>query len=251
MHHLRAEARPPRPPLTPLPPLHETIPASTAGSQRRPVQTVEVIACVLRHPCPDPAPPPTLAARVASLPKKQRIECMPCGTCVANPNDEAAESYDGMWVQCDGCAAWMHGKCINFRGEPENLLCGECLRRLAQQVPPPPPSQELACARSCSFHSHCSRCRCRHTVCHTCMSAPGFATTLMARGTHPALWWPILPSCAQRHAHAAMDASVAPAPLPRCILPPHSAHTAPARSRRETTRMRGGRATLTTRAYIP
>eukprot|EP00892_Ulva_mutabilis_P005941 jgi/Ulvmu1/3719/UM171_0003.1 len=96
-------------------------------------KTVEVIACILRHPCPAPTRLRDLPDRIARIPKKARIACMPCGTTVANPHDVAAESYNGTWVQCDGCAAWMHGACIGFRGEPDHLLCGECLRKLAQQ----------------------------------------------------------------------------------------------------------------------
>lgn len=98
------------------------------------MQTVEVIACVLRHKCPHPSHPRPLAARIAALPKQPRINCITCGTVADNPHDDVAESYRGMWVQCDGCASWMHGTCISYRGQPDKLVCGECLRRLSQQV---------------------------------------------------------------------------------------------------------------------
>lgn len=98
------------------------------------MQTVEVIACMLRHPCPDPAKVLSLEARIRKIPKRPRIECSACGTRAANQHDESAESYNGTWVQCDGCSAWMHGRCIGFRGNPRHLLCGGCLRELACQV---------------------------------------------------------------------------------------------------------------------
>ena len=99
-----------------------------------PVQTVEVIACVLRHPCPQAAAVRSLEARIKSIPKQPRIACSPCGTHVGNPRDRVAEEYDGTWVQCDGCKAWMHAECIKYQGNPDRLLCGGCLRELALQV---------------------------------------------------------------------------------------------------------------------
>jgi len=45
-----------------------------------------------------------------------RIDCV-CGATDADPR---AKDYEGLWVLCDACGAWLHGACIGFprRGPP-------------------------------------------------------------------------------------------------------------------------------------
>ena len=46
--------------------------------------------------------------------REERIDCV-CGV----PGED---SYDGMWIQCDSCDAWLHGRCINMRRAPIGTL---------------------------------------------------------------------------------------------------------------------------------
>lgn len=102
-------------------------------------KTVEVLACCLAHPAPNPTKPQSLRKRVAALPKRSRVACNACNTHASDAHDARAESYDGLWVECEGCHAWLHGCCIGITREgdvPDPLLCAGCMRDLCcEQVP--------------------------------------------------------------------------------------------------------------------
>jgi E3 ubiquitin-protein ligase SHPRH len=99
------------------------------------VQTIEVLACILTHQAPTPMVPKSLKSRVATLPKTECVRCTPCGTHASNADDASVENYQGLWVECDGCAAWMHASCIGIRGGkvPDTALCARCMRDLCTQ----------------------------------------------------------------------------------------------------------------------
>lgn len=46
----------------------------------------------------------------AKIVRRERIDCV-CGVA-------GEEAYDGLWLQCDSCDAWLHGRCINMRRAP-------------------------------------------------------------------------------------------------------------------------------------
>ena len=100
-------------------------------------KTVEVIACILSHPCSDPAVIPTLKQRISVLSKDPTAPCGACG--------HPATSHSGR-VRCTGCSTWMHAACVGNSnntlafdskrkqmGAAHTLLCGACLRALASQ----------------------------------------------------------------------------------------------------------------------
>lgn len=41
---------------------------------------------------------------------EERIQCV----CSVTSDTPDAEDYDGLWVQCDKCNAWLHGSCVGF-----------------------------------------------------------------------------------------------------------------------------------------
>ncbi len=43
--------------------------------------------------------------------REERIDCV-CGV-------DGEENYDGLWVQCDSCDAWLHGRCVGIRRTPK------------------------------------------------------------------------------------------------------------------------------------
>ena len=43
--------------------------------------------------------------------REERIDCV-CGV-------DGEENYDGLWVQCDSCDAWLHGCCVGIRRTPK------------------------------------------------------------------------------------------------------------------------------------
>jgi len=43
--------------------------------------------------------------------REERIDCV-CGV-------DGEENYDGLWVQCDSCDAWLHGRCVSIRRTPK------------------------------------------------------------------------------------------------------------------------------------
>ncbi|CAM8967736.1 unnamed protein product [Rhodiola kirilowii] len=51
--------------------------------------------------------------------KKERIECV-CGSVTESPR------YEGLWVQCDVCAAWQHGDCVNYKPRRKRQKSGDC-----------------------------------------------------------------------------------------------------------------------------
>lgn len=61
-------------------------------------------------------------------PKQERIDCI-CGV-RGEPGSDAEDGYEGLWVQCDACAAWLHGSCIGLkqapRGEEGSWCCCHC-----------------------------------------------------------------------------------------------------------------------------
>ena len=99
------------------------------------VQTIEVLACTLAHRAAAPARAKSLAARVRALPKQECICCTACGTRAADPNDPIQHTHKGTWVECSGCAAWMHARCLRLdeRNVPATLLCAGCMRDLCLQ----------------------------------------------------------------------------------------------------------------------
>ena len=58
-----------------------------------------------------------LQARKAKQ-RRAHIGCV-CGVDDSSPD---AEDYDGLWLQCSGCLAWMHGACV---GHPRRAPAGE------------------------------------------------------------------------------------------------------------------------------
>jgi hypothetical protein len=102
------------------------------------LQTIEVLACMLAHRPRKPSKVFSIEQRIKALPKKSCICCNACGTYAANPNDPIAFSYQGEWVECSGCEAWMHSDCLNLPSgsPPDKLLCAGCMRDLAlKEVP--------------------------------------------------------------------------------------------------------------------
>jgi hypothetical protein len=100
-------------------------------------KTIEVLACVLTHRNPTPAAPQPVLRRVEALPKEPRIECNACGTSAADPEDPRAQNHVGLWLECSGCHAWMHGSCIGVHRDeqvPDTLLCAGCMRDLCCQT---------------------------------------------------------------------------------------------------------------------
>jgi E3 ubiquitin-protein ligase SHPRH len=47
----------------------------------------------------------------ASRSTEERIECV----CSVTSETPGAEDYDGLWVQCERCNAWLHGHCAGFK----------------------------------------------------------------------------------------------------------------------------------------
>ena len=45
--------------------------------------------------------------------REERIDCV-CGV-------DGEENYDGLWVQCDSCDAWLHGRCVGIRRTPKGV----------------------------------------------------------------------------------------------------------------------------------
>ena len=45
--------------------------------------------------------------------REERIDCV-CGV-------DGEENYDGLWVQCDSCDAWLHGRCVDIRCTPKGV----------------------------------------------------------------------------------------------------------------------------------
>ena len=102
---------------------------SPSTADLRCLQTVEVLACVLKHQCPTPAVPLSLQERIQQLRKKPRISCI-CGAESDDPNDAELISTGHRWQQCKGCRAWMHAECAT------SIMCVECLHSLAASKVP-------------------------------------------------------------------------------------------------------------------
>jgi E3 ubiquitin-protein ligase SHPRH len=101
------------------------------------VQTVEVLACILKHRCKYPAHFVSLEERIKALRKPECVSCEPCGTHADDPEDPKVQQYFGTWVQCDGCEAWMHSACANYNGNANtSFLCKSCLQSLARELVP-------------------------------------------------------------------------------------------------------------------
>jgi E3 ubiquitin-protein ligase SHPRH len=45
--------------------------------------------------------------------REERIDCV-CGV-------DGEDGYDGLWVQCDSCDAWLHGRCVGIRRSPKAM----------------------------------------------------------------------------------------------------------------------------------
>ena len=116
-------------------------------------KTVELLACILAHRFQGPCLVPDLYVRLSpaselrahavptsggvcacttyakvlhtpgltllplfsqEVPKRERIECV-CGF-------TGSEEGKGLWVQCDGCLAWLHGTCVALKSPPQGAL---------------------------------------------------------------------------------------------------------------------------------
>ena len=57
---------------------------------------------------------PTVCNSRSKIEKRERIECI-CGSV----SDD--DGYEGLWLQCDSCDAWLHGACV---GHPVRAPAG-------------------------------------------------------------------------------------------------------------------------------
>ena len=153
-------------------------------------KTIEVLACVLTHRNSHPVAPKPLRARVKALPKTSCVDCNACGTRAANPEDPRVQHHKGLWLECDGCHAWMHGSCIGVNHEaqvPDTLVCAGCMRDLCcAEVPGVSKATLIVCPEAIQKQAR------RHTLPHICRSVQ--RATLELRCTPlmiPAYAWPL------------------------------------------------------------
>ncbi|KAG2482055.1 hypothetical protein HYH03_018991 [Edaphochlamys debaryana] len=63
--------------------------------------------------------------------QRDRVDCA-CGLQCDDMEDPEVEEYGGLWIQCDACAAWMHGSCVGVKRAPRGAwVCTRCLRAKA------------------------------------------------------------------------------------------------------------------------
>ncbi|EFJ51898.1 hypothetical protein VOLCADRAFT_87560 [Volvox carteri f. nagariensis] len=79
--------------------------------------------------------PTSPAAAVAAARQRlpERVDC-PCGVRADDPHDPDVEEYEGLWILCEGCNAWMHGACVGVKRSPQRSaawVCSRCLRARA------------------------------------------------------------------------------------------------------------------------
>eukprot|EP00887_Chlorella_sp_A99_P002685 scaffold6.g2685.t1 len=88
-------------------------------------KTVELLACIASHRYEGPAPVFPKASKHKRARRQERVDCV-CGA------DSDDEGYEGLWVQCDECLAWLHCACVGLRRAPAGeWVCGACLRQSA------------------------------------------------------------------------------------------------------------------------
>jgi hypothetical protein len=58
-------------------------------------------------------------AEEQEAPKEERVDCI----CGVRGSAEAESGYAGLWVQCDACAAWLHGACLGMKRPPAGGPC--------------------------------------------------------------------------------------------------------------------------------
>ncbi|GAB4820920.1 hypothetical protein N2152v2_007966 [Parachlorella kessleri] len=95
-------------------------------------KTVELLACISAHKYLGP-PPAFHALTLKRRRRQERIDCV-CGVSDADAEDPEAEDYQGLWVQCDACDAWLHGACVGHPRQPPKgeFVCPVCLRAKAE-----------------------------------------------------------------------------------------------------------------------
>ena len=52
---------------------------------------------------------------IQERPKWERIDCV----CGAGPEGEGLSEGRGLWVQCDGCLAWLHAACVGLKSSAQ------------------------------------------------------------------------------------------------------------------------------------
>ncbi|KAK9810177.1 hypothetical protein WJX72_006177 [[Myrmecia] bisecta] len=93
-------------------------------------KTVELLACLLAHPFqPSEHAEPQDSEDDLAISRYERIDCV-CGATDADPT---ASNYEGLWIQCEACEAWLHGACVGYprRAPAGRFECSSCQRARA------------------------------------------------------------------------------------------------------------------------
>ncbi|KAK9861981.1 hypothetical protein WJX84_009317 [Apatococcus fuscideae] len=88
-------------------------------------KTVELLACLAAHPFPGSRQDIKEAlSQAPAIDRRERIDCV-CGA-MGEPEEE--EDFEGLWLGCNECLAWMHGPCVGFptRAPPGDFVCRRC-----------------------------------------------------------------------------------------------------------------------------
>ena len=85
---------------------HVSHPATSGGSRARERGCADSACAGRRQVKPE----------AEEAPKQERVDCI-CGV-RGELGSRTEAGYEGLWVQCDTCAAWLHGKCVGLSRAP-------------------------------------------------------------------------------------------------------------------------------------
>ncbi|KAK9841676.1 hypothetical protein WJX74_009916 [Apatococcus lobatus] len=108
-------------------------------------KTVELLACLAANPFPgDRLKMEEALDEAPAIDRRERIDCF-CGM-TGEPDDE--DDYEGLWLGCSECLAWMHGSCVGFahKAPPGDYVCRRCLvAKACAEVTVPCPATLIVC----------------------------------------------------------------------------------------------------------